>query len=412
MVPLSNDFSEPRSSRFLPIFLIIVATVSEPAFCTRTMDVSTAKFSVDLFKSIATASNNENIVVSPFSVEAALSMVLAGAKGSSKSQLQSSLGIDDSSIRSLTDKYRSINKASDGYTLRSANGLFADNKFQLLPEYQRMIGSDFDAKISSVNFAQEAEQARQDINKFVEEKTNGKISNLFAQGSLSTDTQLVLVNAVYFKADWDKQFKKGSTTSQPFALANGQNKNVQLMTMSDKFLYGESEVIGGAQVLEMRYKKGEASMIFLLPKEKNGFRAMVDGLTTSALNEALQSVFENKVEVFIPKFKATKEYQMNNHLQKLGIQDVFSNSADLSGISGSPNLKISKVVQKVFVEVDEKGTEAAAATGIQIVPLMAIIEPEEPKVFRADRPFLYLIRHNPTSTVLFMGAVLDPTVDT
>lgn len=375
------------------------------------MDSSMGNFAFDLYKNIATANNNENVAVSPFSVEAALSMVLVGAKGTTKSQLQSTLGITaDSSVKSIANKYKSINKASDGYTLRSANGLFVDNKFQIANDYQTTIESDFDVKISAKNFQQEAEQARQDINKFVSQKTNAKIPNLFAEGSLSTDTQLVLVNAVYFKADWDKQFRVKDTTSQPFALTSGQNKNVRLMTMNDKFLYGESDVLGGAQVLEMRYRKGEASMIFLLPNKQTGLRAMVDSLTTSVLNEALRSVSENKVDVFIPKFKVNKEYQMNEHLQKLGIQDVFSNSADLSGMSRSPNLKISKVVQKVFVEVDEKGTEAAAATGIQIVPLMAIIEPDIPKVFRADRPFVYLIRHNPTNTILFIGSVQDPTV--
>jgi len=370
------------------------------------------KFAVGLYKNIASTSQpGQNIAISPFSADAALSMTFVGAAGATKSELGSSLGVNDNTAGSLAQKFKSVNAASASYTLQSANGIFLEKTYDILPAYRGKVVNDFGANISSVDFANQAETARKQINAFVEAKTNNKIKDLFPADSLDSSTKLVLVNAVYFKANWEEKFEKSATSSQPFTLAGGDQKNANLMNQVEDFRYAESAELGGAQVLELRYTKGETSMVVILPKKETGIQALESSLTAAALDSALGQLSSNKVDVYLPKFKVNTDYQLVEPLKALGIKAAFSNQADFSGISQKGNLKISKVVQKVFVEVDETGTEAAAATGIQAVAFSAMVDMREPKTFRADRPFLYLIRHNQSKSILFMGRVANPTAE-
>ncbi|OQV19908.1 Serpin B8 [Hypsibius exemplaris] len=371
------------------------------------------KFAVELYKSVAkTGGPDKNVALSPFSAEAALTMTYVGAAGTTKSELASVLGLGDDGVASLARNFKSINAGSQDYVLQSANGIFLEKTYEILSEFRSSVMDDFGANISTVDFVKQADQSRVRINSFVEEKTNNKIRDLFPAGSLDSDTRLVLVNAVYFKAQWSNQFKKEQTNSQPFTLTNGQQKQVQLMDLGKEWVpYAVSAELGGAQVVELNYQGYDTSMVVILPKKQTGLKALEGLLNATSLNKTLEKLSENQVHVFLPKFKISADYQLVENLKAIGIKTAFQNGADFSAISRRGNLKISKVVQKVFINVDENGTEAAAATGVQAVTYMLRTSNREPDVFRADRPFIYLIRHKETNSILFLGKVADPTLE-
>ncbi|OQV19906.1 Serpin B9 [Hypsibius exemplaris] len=371
------------------------------------------KFAVELYKNVAkTSGTDKNVALSPFSAEAALSMTYVGAAGTTKSELASVLGLGDDGVATLARKFKSINAGSQDYVLQSANGIFLEKTYKILSNFRSSVTNDFGANISTVDFVKQAEQSRVRINSFVEEKTNNKIRDLFSAGSLDSDTRLVLVNAVYFKAQWANKFEKDFTKEQPFTLANGQQKQVQLMNLGfDQFVpYAEVAELDGAQVVELRYAGDETSMVVILPRKESGLRALEERLTAATLKSTLAKLSRRKVNVFLPKFKVETDYNLVEELKAMGIKAAFERTANFSLISSQAALKISKVVQKVFVNVDEDGTEAAAATGVIMVLTSAMISPDEPVTFRVDRPFLYLIRHKATNSILFLGKVADPTV--
>jgi len=219
-----------------------------------------------------------------------------------------------------------------------------------------------------------------------------------------------LVNAVYFKADWQKIFGVEKTKSKPFTLSNGEQKPVKLMNVEEGFRYAESEELGGAQVLELPYKQGETSMVIILPKKESNIQSLETRLTPAALEAALSELSRKVVNVFLPKFKVVASYNLVDTLKSIGIKKAFKDDAEFPQIS-QQDLKISKVVHKVFVEVDEKGTEAAAATAVEFTSRSMPEAPEKPKLFVADRPFLFLIRHKKQHATLFIGRISDPTVE-
>ena len=369
-------------------------------------------FALELFQTLNESSPTGNIFFSPFSISSALAMVILGAKGSTAAQLSKTFHFD--SVEDIHSRFQSLNaevsKRGASHTLKLANRLYGEKTYNFLPEYlastQKMYGAD----LAPVDFLHASEDARKEINQWVKGQTEGKIPELLSVGVVDSMTKLVLVNAIYFKGMWEEKFMTEDTTDAPFRLSKKDTKTVKMMYQKKKFPFGYISDLK-CKVLEMPYQGGELSMVILLPKdiedESTGLKKIEQQITLEKLLEWTKR--ENlefiDVHVKLPRFKIEESYTLNSNLGRLGVQDLFSSSkADLSGMSGSRDLFISKIVHKSFVEVNEEGTEAAAATGG--IATFCMLLPEEE--FTVDHPFIFFIRHNPTSNVLFLGRVCSP----
>lgn len=369
-------------------------------------------FALELFQTLNESSPTGNIFFSPFSISSALAMVILGAKGSTAAQLSKTFHFD--SVEDIHSRFQSLNaevsKRGASHTLKLANRLYGEKTYNFLPEYlastQKMYGAD----LAPVDFLHASEDARKEINQWVKGQTEGKIPELLAVGVVDSMTKLVLVNAIYFKGMWEEKFMTEDTTDAPFRMSKKDTKTVKMMYQKKKFPFGYISDLK-CKVLEMPYQGGELSMVILLPKdiedESTGLKKIEKQITLEKLREWTKR--ENlefiDVHVKLPRFKIEESYTLNSNLGRLGVQDLFSSSkADLSGMSGSRDLFISKIVHKSFVEVNEEGTEAAAATGG--IATFCMLLPEEE--FTVDHPFIFFIRHNPTSNVLFLGRVCSP----
>lgn len=369
-------------------------------------------FALELFHTLSESSPTGNIFFSPFSISSALAMVFLGTKGSTAAQLSKTFHFD--SVEDVHSRFQSLNaevsKHGASHTLKLANRLYGEKTYNFLPEFltstQKMYGAD----LAPVDFQHASEDARKEINQWVKGQTEGKIPELLAVGVVDSMTKLVLVNAIYFKGMWEEKFMKQDTTDAPFRLNKKNTKSVKMMYQKKKFFFGYISDLK-CKVLEMPYQGGELSMVILLPEdiedESTGLKKIEEQITLEKLREwTKRENLENiDVHVKLPRFKIEESYILNSNLGRLGLQDLFNSSkADLSGMSGSRDLFISKIVHKAFVEVNEEGTEAAAATAG--IATFCMLLPEEE--FTADHPFIFFIRHNPTANVLFLGRVCSP----
>lgn len=369
-------------------------------------------FALELFHNLSESNPTGNIFFSPFSISSALAMVFLGAKGSTAAQLSKTFHFD--SVEDVHSRFQSLNaevsKRGASHTLKLANRLYGEKTYNFLPEFltstQKMYGAD----LAPVDFQHASEDARKEINQWVKGQTEGKIPELLAVGVVDSMTKLVLVNAIYFKGMWEEKFMKQDTADAPFRLNKKSTKSVKMMYQKEKFFFGYIPDLK-CKVLEMPYQGGELSMLILLPEdiedESTGLKKIEEQITLEKLREwTKRENLENiDVHVKLPRFKIEESYILNSNLGRLGLQDLFSsNKADLSGMSGSRDLFISKIVHKAFVEVNEEGTEAAAATAG--IATFCMLLPEEE--FTADHPFVFFIRHNPTANVLFLGRVCSP----
>jgi serpin B len=356
-------------------------------------------------------SERGNLFLSPFSISTALAMTAAGARGKTLDEMEKVLHLPAHAPAAFGAILKSLNDEPDakkrGFTLTTANALWAQKGYPWRPEYKKLVATDFAAGLFDVDYQTDPETARGTINAWVEKETREKIKNLLPQGSVTPLTRLVLTNAIYFKGDWDIQFKKDDTKELPFTLADGSKKNTPLMYRVGGYNYLETE---GFQVLDLPYVGKRISMTVILPKKPDGLPAVEKELTGSQLSALLQSLrYEKQVHVHLPKFKVEKSFTLNEPLQALGMKTAFQRNADFSGMhTGGEDLHITAVLHKAYVDVNEEGTEAAAATGV-VVGTTSVAEPPKPKYFRADRPFLFLIRDHKTQSVLFMGRLTEPT---
>ncbi|XP_072880317.1 leukocyte elastase inhibitor-like isoform X1 [Hemitrygon akajei] len=369
-------------------------------------------FTLDLFRELIKGNQVGNIFFSPFSISTALAMVYLGAKNNSASQMAKTLHFDDvGDLHSAFQKMQlEVNRADVPYLLKMASRLYGEKSYKFLEEFCKSSENYYGAALSAVDFRASANETRQEINKWVEEQTAGKIQDLLAAGSVNSDTKLVLVNAIYFKGSWAEKFDEQCTQEMPFRLNKNESKPVQMMYKSDKFLFRHIPEVN-IKVLELPYVEKDVSMVILLPDDimddSTGLEKLERTLTLEKLQEwTLQTKMEKiEVSVHLPRFKMENNFELNSALSSLGMTDLFDGSkADLSGISGTRDLFVSKAVHKSFVEVNEEGTEAAAATGIVIELLLMQLEEQ----FTADHPFLFFIRHNKTNSILFFGRYTCP----
>lgn len=361
-------------------------------------------FAFDLYR--VTAQETGNLFLSPYSVSSALAMTYAGARGETAKQMEKALHFDlaavilNSGFAGLMQEFNSSGKA---YQLSVANALWGQQGTEFYPEFVEITKKYYGAGFKQVDYMNNTEKARQTINNWVETKTNHKIKELIKPKILNTLTRLVLTNAIYFKGRWESQFKPESTKEAPFYVSNEDKPNLPLMYQLGKFKFAETDQL---QILELPYSGGEIAMDILLPKSQSDLSWLESNLESANFESWLSKMTEKKVGVFLPRFKLEKELLLGNHLQSLGMIDAFDeNIADFSGMSKT-FLYITHVIHKAFVEVNEEGTEAAAATAVVMGTKSAAID--KPVIFRADRPFFFMIRDIQSGSILFMGRMADP----
>ncbi len=355
-----------------------------------------------------------NIFFSPYSISSALAMTYEGARGQTAKEMQNVFYFpkDDNLRRTeYAEMFNKINKKDKEYQLHTANALWAENDYQFLDEYFNIVEKYYGGKVTNLDFKRNAEKARVTINNWVEEKTNNKIKNLIPPQAVNELTRLVLTNTVYFKGEWVRQFNQNDTKDKDFRINKDNIIRVPTMERTDeeaRFNYAENNQL---QILEMPYSNKELSMLILLPKN-NDLQGLENSLSTKNLSKWRKSLKEKRVKIFIPKFKFNTKYFMAKDLKEMGMPTAFSASADFSGMTGEKDLLIDQVIHQAFVEVNEEGTEAAAATAVGMEPMSIGLRSKTPKIpiFRADHPFMFLIQHNATGNILFMGRVINPTI--
>jgi serpin B len=365
------------------------------------------RFALELYTKLAQEKKNENLFFSPYSISTALAMTYAGAKGNTEKQMADVLHFElpqDKLHPAFASLEKRLNEGGKKgvYELNVANALWGQKGYKFLDSFIEQVNKNYSAGLNEVDFKKDAEGTRQTINKWIENKTKDKIREPIKPGILNELTRLVLTNAIYFRGKWAIEFDKKDTKDAPFHITATKETNVQMMYIKKHFKYAD---VGNLQVLELPYKGGDLSMVVLLPKEVNGIDELEKSLTLDNLAKWIGKSFKLEVGVHLPKFKMTSEFSLGEVLSQMGMQDAFSlPPADFSGMTEGKELFISAVIHKAFVEVNEEGTEATAATAIVIATSM---QREQP-VFWADHPFIFLIRDNKTGSILFMGKVMNP----
>ncbi|KAK2491895.1 hypothetical protein MC885_006160 [Smutsia gigantea] len=377
------------------------------------LPAANAEFCFNLFREMDNNHGSVNVFFSSLSILTALAMVRLGARGDCAAQMDKILHFDTISghgnssyvqpglqyqlKRLLSD----INTSHKGYQLSIANGLFVEKIFDIHKNYTESAEKLYNAIVERVDFTNDIEDTRYKINKWIENETNGKIRNIFQDGSISSSAVMVLVNAVYFKGKWESSFSKNETLRCRFRSPKCPGKTVAMMHQERRF---NLSVIKdpSMKVLELRYDGG-IHMYIMLPE--NGLSQIINKLTFRNLMDWTnpRKMSSQYVKVYLPQFKIEKKYDIKHYLKALGLKDIFEESrADLSGMAAGGRLYVSKLMHKAYIEVTEEGTEAAAATGSDIMEKRL----PESTVFRADHPFLFVIRKD--DIILFSGQISCP----
>ena len=387
--------------------------IGRPADTTAANDIKSPAggntvFALGLYARLKTADGN--LFFSPYSISTCLAMTYAGARGDTAAQMAQTLHFNTNQNQlaaSFGELQKQLNNEQEkkGIELDIANGLWAQKDHPFLPAFLEIARQSYEANLRQVDFRTRSETARLEINDWVGHKTKGKITDLIQPGVLNPATRLVLVNAIYFKGQWAREFEKQNTAKASFSVTPTQKLQVPLMNLTADFKYAEVE---GLQLLELPYAGDDLTMVVLLPRELDGLKGMEDLLNEQSLGRWLAQAREQKVAVLLPKFKLAAQFSLAKQLAEIGMTDAFSPRANFSGMDGERDLFISAVVHKAFVDVNEEGTEAAAATGV-VMRSMAVFRPLPIPTFRADHPFVFLIRDTHSGSILFLGRMADPT---
>ncbi|XP_023231853.1 leukocyte elastase inhibitor-like isoform X2 [Centruroides sculpturatus] len=395
---------------FLSILLtVFAADAYTPEFVIDTVSmVNNVMFGFDFFRNIS--QDQKNVFISPLSISAAMSQIFIAAKGQTRVELgmPGYFIVEDLHLGVPQVYHRLFNHLrSNGseYTLEIANALITQADYPILTEYKQTLQRYYDSLVKEVDFVRDNAEAIRTVNGWVSEKTHGKITELV--DTLDTATRLVLLNAVYFKGLWAKPFKTDKTVQQPFYYDGADNAVVApMMTIKDNFPYLDNPH-RRYKVLQLPYDGKNISMLIVLPYERDG----VDRLKREMSNDIFKNFFthfrKSEVNVTLPKFKFEYSRELKEDLERFGFKSLFGRDADLSGMTGSRNLYVDRVVHKAVIEVNEEGSEAAGVTGVVIVPVSIIVNPRVEQ-FHANHPFLFYIVDNRSKLILFMGSVDKP----
>lgn len=354
--------------------------------------------------------DDENLFFSPFSIETALGMCALGASGPTRQEMCEVLGLsqdEKTQEKQAKESNEFFTSPSDNYQLKCANDLWVHNEYQLNKVYQESVECNYGGTVNVVDYIENAAATVKTINDHIAKVTENKIKNLISRSFINKETRLILTNAVYFKSNWAHKFDKQATKEENFQLQNGKTKKLPLMHNKKKYDYYDNNP--DFQVVDLPYVGEELSMTVVLPKKKNSLSEVQNKFTEEKYNEAIYQMTDNdNVVLTLPRFKVeTPVYKMKPVLNDLGMRAAFSDHAafDKLAAQGQDALKISEVLHKAFVEVNEEGTEAAAATAVGMMRCTSVMRPPVAKeiTFCADHSFLYFIRHRPTNKILFSG---------
>jgi serpin B len=391
--------SQPRELLAAPLPEVAQLSADNRSFATR------------LYRALRTEAPAANLFFSPHSVSVALAMTHGGARGTTATQMASALDYRlpapalhrafNSLDQELARRSQLATGEGEAPSLTVTNAIWGKQGAMFLPAYLDLLAVNYGAGLRTLDFAGDLEGARLTINRWVEAQTAGRIQDLLMPGVLMSDTALVLTNAIYFKASWQQPFMQPATTPRPFFVAPGSSFDVPTMQRQGRIRYAETADL---RAVELPYKGGQLAMLILAPKDDRA-TAFEAALSAAALDAVTAALTEREVLMRLPKFKLTARFKLKATLSGLGMPVAFSTQADFSGINGAGGLAISDVIHQAFVAVDEKGTEAAAATAVIVgPPSIPVVEVE----LNLDRPFLFLIRDVPTGAVLFLGRLADP----
>ena len=378
-------------TRFIALTAMMTLLVSCAPKYEKPVEASQIGFAVNFFKSVNAAEpQNGNVVVSPYSAAVALSMLSEGAEGQTKAEFNKAL---DNILYKAEDLGN-----NDTITVKSANSLWIDDNFSPRNRYVSLLEKDFDAFVDVENFASPV--AMQAINNWCSEHTNGKITEIIDR--LDPSTVMVLVNALYFNASWDYEFDPALTTTQTFHGLSGDSK-VKLMNAKGYYMYAESQ---GFQIIQLPYEGLEYAMYVILPPEGSDINRLISKMTPQAYHQAMDMLTQQQVRLLLPRFKVETSMILNKPLKNMGIRTAFTSAADFSGIAEMGPLVLDLVKQKCYIDVTEKGTEAAAVTSAQI-RLTSVRPPVKLPVMLVDRPFAFVIADAQDRNILFAGKIVN-----
>lgn len=380
-------------------------------------------FSLDLLEELREAEPDENLFFSPYSVSVALAMTYAGARGETATEMADALryvleGEDlHAAFGALEDEFERRNEDGKeidapeeddedrdddlGFQLSSANAIWPDEGLALDDDFREVLEVYYGAGENLVDFTGSPDEARQEINEWVEDRTNDRIEDLLPEGSIDSTTRLVLTNAVYFLAAWEYDFDPTNTEPEPFTSLDGTETEVETMHQTMELRYAE---VGGHQLVELPYANGDTSMVVILPAEGE-FEEFEAEFSVDRLATMLEETSRPEVDLALPKFGIESDFSLVDVMADLGMERAFGSGADFGGMleSDGGGLFIDDIRHESFVEVDEEGTEAAAATAV----VMDESAPADHVEMTVDRPFLFYVRDQPTETPLFVGRVVD-----
>ena len=364
------------------------------------------RFGLELFRNItAGADQPENTMLSPVSVSLALAMTYNGAEGDTKTGMEETLNLSGLSTREINESYQSLMEAllsvDPKVTMEIANSIWYRQGFSIEQDFIDVNREYYDARVEALDF--NSPDAVQTINNWVGDQTQGKIPKII--DSIDPLTMMYLINAIYFNGKWSHQFDKDKTSQQPFYLADGSEIQADMMQTEAGFRYLGNDLF---QAVGMPYGRGNYSMVCMLPREDLEVGDLIQQMDAENWNHWMQAMDSANVQVHLPRFSFEYGKTLNELLKAMGMEDAFdANKSDFSGINPDrKDLHISEVKHKTFVEVDEKGTEAAAVTSVTVG--VTSVDPNQPVVVKFDRPFVFAIREVTTGTIVFVGKVENP----
>lgn len=363
------------------------------------------KFGLDLFRRIELQKQEgKNTMISPMSVSLALAMLYNGADGNTKKQMEEMLNKAGMSSIDINNSYKDLvaglTSQDPKVELSISNAIFYRNSFPVKPDFISTNKTYYNAEISGIDFTKSAETLSK-VNNWVLTNTKGKIDKIIEQ--VKQEDVMYLLNAIYFNGEWKYTFDTKETSNRAFTKSDKSIIQVPTMSIEKEFQYSKES---NFELLELLYGSGKYSMLILLPDDGKNVDEIIKNLTTDNLNIWTKKMTEQKKKVYLPKFEFKYDNSLKDELNSLGMTDAFNEAkANLTGISDAGKLFVSEVMHKSYIKVDERGTEAAAVTGITVG--VTSVGPD--LSFRVDRPFIYLIREKTSNTVLFIGKVVDPS---
>jgi len=395
-------------SLFLAVAPSLLAQAAPPKADIGTVVAGNGQFAFALFQNLNADKDNKgkNIFVSPYSISTALAMTYLGSAGNTKTQMADTMRftLPDDRLEAGFFSLLGQTKATPDkhYKLDVANALWGQQDYHFEADFTSAISKYFDGGFNNVNFVgfEAREASRKTINTWVEKKTNDKIKALIHPSDIDDLTRLILTNAIYFKGDWALKFKATDTKNAPFKASDGKTVTVPMMEQTEHFPFMESNEL---KMVELPYAGDDLSMLVLLPA--GDIETFGAALTPEKLQEYRKQMLPRKVELSLPRFKFETRYMLKPVLAAMGMPDAFSESrANFSPMTGKPALYITAVIHQAMIDVNEEGSEAAAATAV----IMGTKSIEFKAEFRADKPFIFMIVHKPSGSILFMGRLSDP----